>query len=316
MLAYAIRRMGLSLLILIVVMLAMYAMVFLVPGDPASLALGPRATPALKEALRMRMGLDQPFVMQVGYFFGNVLRGDLGVDVWSKRPVLEQILEVFPNTLILGTVALGWALVTGILLGCAAVVWRDTWIDRVLAVVSVSVISVPSFVVAIYMLIVFAVWLNWLPAIGAGTAGDFGSQARALILPAFSLGLGWVGYLARLIRASMLEVMEAPHIRTARAFGMRERDIVFRHALRVAIVPTISVLAVGFGGILSSAVFVESVFSRPGIGTLITAAVEKRNYPVVMGTVLFMTAFYLTVVTCADLLIARLDPRVRDVLRG
>jgi ABC-type dipeptide/oligopeptide/nickel transport system permease component len=316
MLAYAIRRLGLSLLILIVVMTAMYAMVFLVPGDPASLALGPRATPELKEALRERMGLDQPVLTQIALFFGNVLQGDLGTDVWSKRPVLDQILQVFPNTLILGVVALGWALVMGILLGCAAVVWRDTPIDRLLAVLSVSVISVPSFVVAIYALIIFAVWLNWLPAIGAGEAGDIGSQVRALILPAFAVGIGWVGYLARLIRASMLEVMEAPHIRTARAFGMSERDIVFRHALRVAIVPTISVLAVGFGSILSSAVFVESVFSRPGIGTLITAAVEKRNYPVVMGTVLFMTAFYLVIVTAADLLIARLDPRVRDVLRG
>jgi ABC-type dipeptide/oligopeptide/nickel transport system permease component len=316
MLAYAIRRLGLSLLILIVVMTAMYAMVFLVPGDPASLALGPRATPELKEALRDRMGLDEPILTQIGLFFGNVLQGDLGTDVWSKRPVLDQILEVFPNTLILGVVALGWALVLGILLGCAAVIWRNTVVDRLLAVLSVSFISIPSFVVAIYALIVFAVWLNWLPAIGAGEAGDFGSQVRALILPAFALGIGWVGYLARLIRASMLEVMEAPHIRTARAFGMSERDIVFRHALRVAIVPTISILAVGFGSILSSAVFVESVFSRPGIGTLITAAVEKRNYPVVMGTVLFMTAFYLAVVTAADLLIARLDPRVRDVLRS
>lgn len=316
MLAYAIRRLGLSVLILIVVMTAMYGMVFLVPGDPASLALGPRATPELKEALRERMGLDQPILTQIFYFFGNVLQGDLGIDVWSKRPVLDQILEVFPNTLILGVVALGWALVMGILLGCAAVVWRDSWADRLLGVLSVSVISVPSFVVAIYALIVFAVWLNWLPAIGAGEKGDLGSQIRALILPAFAVGIGWVGYLARLIRASMLEVMEAPYIRTARAFGMRERDIVFRHALRVAIVPTISILAVGFGSILSSAVFVESVFSRPGIGTLITGAVEKRNYPVVMGTVLFMTGFYLLVVTAADLLIARLDPRVRDVLRG
>lgn len=316
MLAYAIRRLGLSLLILIVVMTAMYAMVFLVPGDPASLALGPRATPELKEALRERMGLDQPILTQILYFFGNVLQGDLGTDVWSKRPVLDQILEVFPNTLILGLLALGWALFLGILLGCAAVIWRDTLVDRLLGVLSVSVISIPSFVVAIYALIIFAVWLNWLPAIGAGAPGDIASQARALILPAFAVGIGWVGYLARLIRASMLEVMEAPHIRTARAFGMSERDIVFRHALRVAIVPTISILAVGFGSILSSAVFVESVFSRPGIGTLITAAVEKRNYPVVMGTVLFMTAFYLTVVTAADLLIARLDPRVRDVLRG
>lgn len=316
MLAYAIRRLGLSLLILIVVMTAMYAMVFLVPGDPATLALGPRATPELKEALRERMGLDQPILMQIGYFFLNVLQGDLGIDVWSKRPVLDQILEVFPNTLILGIVALGGALILGVLLGCAAVVWRDTWVDRLLGVLSVSVISVPSFVIAIYALIVFAVWLNWLPAIGAGEAGDLGSQVRAVILPAFAVGIGWVGYLARLIRASMLEVMDAPHIRTARAFGMPEHRIVFRHALRVAIVPTISVLAVGFGSILSSAVFVESVFSRPGIGTLITGAVEKRNYPVVMGTVLFMTAFYLLVVTAADLLIARLDPRVRDVLRS
>ena len=316
MLAYAIRRLGLSLLILIVVMTAMYAMVFLVPGDPATLALGPRATPELKEALRERMGLDRPILMQIGYFFLNVLQGDLGIDVWSKRPVLDQILEVFPNTLILGIVALGGALILGVLLGCAAVVWRDTWVDRLLGVLSVSVISVPSFVIAIYALIVFAVWLNWLPAIGAGEAGDLGSQVRAVILPAFAVGIGWVGYLARLIRASMLEVMDAPHIRTARAFGMPEHRIVFRHALRVAIVPTISVLAVGFGSILSSAVFVESVFSRPGIGTLITGAVEKRNYPVVMGTVLFMTAFYLLVVTAADLLIARLDPRVRDVLRS
>ena len=316
MLAYAIRRLGLSLLILIVVMTAMYAMVFLVPGDPATLALGPRATPELKEALRERMGLDQPILMQIGYFFLNVLQGDLGIDVWSKRPVLDQILEVFPNTLILGIVALGGALILGVFLGCAAVVWRDTWVDRLLGVLSVSVISVPSFVIAIYALIVFAVWLNWLPAIGAGEKGDLGSQVRAVILPAFAVGIGWVGYLARLIRASMLEVMDAPHIRTARAFGMPEHRIVFRHALRVAIVPTISVLAVGFGSILSSAVFVESVFSRPGIGTLITGAVEKRNYPVVMGTVLFMTAFYLLVVTAADLLIARLDPRVRDVLRN
>jgi ABC-type dipeptide/oligopeptide/nickel transport system permease component len=126
MLAYAIRRLGLSLLILIVVMTAMYAMVFLVPGDPASLALGPRATPELKEALRERMGLDQPILMQIGYFFLNVLQGDLGIDVWSKRPVLDQILEVFPNTLILGIVALGGALILGVLLGCAAVVWRGS----------------------------------------------------------------------------------------------------------------------------------------------------------------------------------------------
>ncbi|WP_283179254.1 ABC transporter permease [Gemmobacter sp. 24YEA27] len=316
MLSYAIRRIGLAILILVIVMFAMFAMVFLVPGDPASLALGPRATPELKAQLNTRMGLDQPVLTQIWNFFSNALRGDLGYDVWSKRPVLDQILEVFPNTLILGLVALGMALVFGVALGCVAVVWRDTWIDRLLGVLSVSMIAVPSFVIALYSLLIFAVWLNWLPAIGAGQAGDLGSQIRAVILPAFAIGITWVGYLARLVRASMLEVMGASHVRTARAFGLSETKIVTRYALRLAIIPTIAILAVGFGSILSSAVFVETVFSRPGIGSLITSAVAKRNYPLVMGTVLFMTAFYLFIVTAADLLIARLDPRVRDVFRS
>lgn len=316
MLTYAIKRIGLALLIICVVMLAMFAMVFLVPGDPASLALGPRATPALKLALQQRMGLDQPIYTQIWRFFSSAAQGDLGVDVWSKRPVMDMILEVFPKTLLLGAIAIGGALVFGIALGCLAVVWRDTWVDRFLAIISVSMISVPSFVVAIYLLLIFAVWLGWLPAIGAGEEGDLWSQFKAIILPAFAIGITWVGYLARLIRASLLEVMGANHIRTARAFGLPERKILLRYALRIAIVPTIAILAVGFGSILSSAVFVETVFSRPGIGTLITSAVQKRNYPVVMGTVLFMTAFYLVVVTLADVLTARLDPRIRDAFRG
>lgn len=315
MLNYAIKRVGLAVLILFTVMISMYAMVFLVPGDPASLALGPRATPELKAQLIQRMGLDQPIHMQVWHFFANAIRGDLGYDVWSKRPVLEQILQVFPNTLTLGAVALGWAILLGVTLGCLAVVWRGTVVDAILGILSVSMIAVPPFVIALYSLLVFSVWLGWLPAIGAGATGDWGSQVRALILPAFAIGITWVGYIARLVRASMLEVMGANHIRTARAFGLPEGRIVTRYALRVAIIPTIAILAVGFGSILSSAVFVETVFSRPGIGTLVTAAVAKRNYPVVMGTVLFMTAFYLFVVTAADLLIARLDPRVRDVFR-
>jgi peptide/nickel transport system permease protein len=316
MLTYAIKRIGLAVLILITVMLAMYAMVFLVPGDPASVALGPRASPALKAALAERMGLDQPILTQVWNFFAAALRGDLGYDVWSNRPVTEMILETFPKTLILGAVAMGWAVLLGLILGCLAVVWRDSLADRLLGMLSVGFISVPSFVIAIYLLLIFAVTLNLVPAIGAGQPGDLFDQARALVLPAIAIGLPWVGYLARLVRASMLEVMASPHIRTARAFGLPERVVVARYALRVAVVPVVSVIAVGFGAILSSAVFVETVFSRPGIGTLMTTAVEKRNFPVVMGTVLFMTAFYLAVVTAADLLIARLDPRVRDAFRG
>jgi peptide/nickel transport system permease protein len=316
MLTYAVKRIALALVILVVVMSAMFAMVFLIPGDPAAIALGPRATPELRALLAERMGLDQPWHVQLWSFFRNALTGDLGLDVWSQRPVLDMILDVFPRTLLLGAVALGWAVLLGTALGVLAVVRRGGWADRLLGVLSVALIAVPSFVVALWSLVVFAVWLGWFPAIGAGEAGDWGSQVRALVLPAFALGLGWVGYVARLVRASMLEVMAQPHIRTVRAFGLPERVVLTRYALRIAILPTLSILAVGFGSLLSGAVFVEHVFSRPGIGTLVTSAVERRNFPVVMGTVLFMTAFYLFVVTAADLLIARLDPRVRDVLRS
>ncbi|WP_095200386.1 ABC transporter permease [Mesorhizobium carmichaelinearum] len=316
MLAYAVKRIGLGLLILVLVMVAMYAAVFLVPGDPATVALGPRATPELKRLLIERMGLDQPVWWQIIEFFRNALTGNLGYDVWSNRPVSTLVLEALPNTLILGLTALAVALLIGVPLGCLSVMRRGTAADAVIGVLSVGVIAVPSFVVAIYSLLLFAVTLRWLPAIGAGEAGDFVSQAKALVMPAAAIALGWIGYIARMVRASMMEVMGEPHIRTARSFGLPEWKIVSKYALRIAIIPTISLVAVGLGSILSSAVFVEAVFARPGIGKLITDAVNTRNYPVVMGTVLIMTAIYVSITIAADLLIARLDPRVRDVFRG
>ncbi|CDX51407.1 Binding-protein-dependent transport systems inner membrane component [Mesorhizobium plurifarium] len=316
MLAYAVKRIGLGLLILVLVMVAMYAAVFLVPGDPATVALGPRATPELKRLLIERMGLDQPVWWQIVEFFRNALTGNLGYDVWSNRPVSALVLEALPNTLVLGLTALAVALLIGVPLGCLSVMRRGTAADAAIGVLSVGVIAVPSFVVAIYSLLLFAVTLRWLPAIGAGEAGDLFSQARALVMPAAAIALGWIGYIARMVRASMMEVMGEPHIRTARSFGLPEWKIVSKYALRIAIIPTISLVAVGLGSILSSAVFVEAVFARPGIGKLITDAVSTRNYPVVMGTVLIMTAIYVSITIAADLLIARLDPRVRDVFRG
>lgn len=316
MLTYAFKRIGLGLLILVFVMVVMYAAVFLVPGDPASVALGPRATPELKLMLIERMGLDQPVWRQIIQFFRNAFTGNLGYDVWSNRPVSTLVMEALPNTLVLGVAALTSALLIGVPLGCLSVMRRGTAADAVIGVVSVAFIAVPSFVVAIYSLLVFAVMLRWLPAIGAGETGNIVSQVKALILPAFAIALGWIGYIARMVRASMMEVMGEPHIRTARSFGLPEWKIVSKYALRIAIIPTISLVAVGLGTILSSAVFVEAVFARPGIGKLITDAVNTRNYPVVMGTVLIMTAIYVSITIAADLLIARLDPRVRDVFRG
>ena len=311
MLIYSAKRIGLALVIVLIAMTMLFSMIYVVPGDPASIALGPRATPEMKAQLIARMGLDQPLPVQLVNFIGGVLRGDLGVDVWSNRSVAAIVLDALPHTLALTALGLGWSVALGIVLGCFSATHRGSWLDRAIGVLSVSAIAVPSFVVALYSLLVFAVALRWLPAIGAGEAGDLGDQLRHLVLPAFAIGLGWVGYIARLVRASMLEVLGENYIRTARAFGLPERRIVYRYALTVAILPTVALLGVGIGNLLSGAVFAEIVFARPGLGKLIYDSVLNRNYPVVMGAVLVTTMLYVLATLLADLLAALLDPRVR-----
>lgn len=314
MLIYLVKRIGLALLIVVLAVTLLYSMIHMVPGDPVSIILGPRATPEMKQALTERMGLDQPFAIQIVRFFGDVVQGDLGMDVFSNRPVSTIVFEQLPHTLVLIFSAILWSAVLGVLLGCYSALHRNTLIDKITAVLSVSVIAVPSFVVALYALLLFAVQLKWFPAVGAGEPGDLVDQARHLVLPAFALGLAWVGYIARLVRASMLEVMGENHIRTARAFGLRERTIVFRYALRLSILPTITVIGVGIGYLLSAALFAEIVFARPGIGKLIYDSVTTRNYPVVMGSVLVTTGLFVISTTLSDLANALLDPRVRSSL--
>ena len=316
MLTYALKRIALALGILAAVMFIMFAAVFMVPGNPARAALGPRATQAMIDKLTIEMGLDQPYYVQVWRFFANALTGNLGVDVMSNRPVAQEILEVLPNTMILCTVALGWAFLLAVPLGCLAVLKRGSLLDRLLGILSVGVISLPYYVIAIYALVLFAVTLQWFPAICDGEDGNIASQLNALVLPAFALGFTWVGYLARLVRASMLDVAGENHIRTARAFGVPEGRIVTHYMLRAAIIPVLSLVFISLGSLISSAVVIEAIFSRPGIGQLVTKAVALRNYPVVMGCVLVMTAIYVALTVAADLVIAKIDPRIRDAFRG
>ena len=247
-------------------------------------------------------------------FFGRVVTGDLGTDVWTKRPVSQIVMEALPYTIVLAVTGLGWAILLGVPLGCYSAVRRNSVIDKLTGVLSVSAIAMPSFVVSIYGLLIFAVGLQWLPAIGAGAKGDIGSQIQHLILPAFAIGLGWVGYLARLVRASMLEVMNENHVRTARAFRLPERTIVFRYALRLAVLPTITLLGIAFGSLLSGAVFAEIVFTRPGLGRLVYDSVTNRNFPVVQGAVLTTVFLFVLCTLLADLIVAWLDPRVRSSL--
>lgn len=313
-LAYAVKRIGLAVVITALALVMLISTIQFIPGDPAAVLLGPLATPELRQAFHVEMGLDQPVVVQIARFFGRVITGDLGTDVLTHRSVLVTVAEQMPFTLALIAAGIGWAALLGIPLGCFAAIRRGSLADRVIAVLSVSMIAVPSFVIAIYSLLFFCVHLGWFPTIGAGDPGDLGDQLRHLILPSLAVGLGWVGYIARMVRASMLEVLTENHIRMARAFGLRERTIIFRYALKLAIIPTVVLLGIGVGHMISGAVFAEIVFARPGVGRLMYDAVITRNYPLVIGGVMITTAFYVLCTLVADLVAAWLDPRVRASL--
>lgn len=314
MILYAIKRVGLSVIVILLVVLVLFALLHLIPGDPATIALGPRASPETIARFTEKMHLNEPVWNQFLIFVGNLAIGDLGEDVFSNRPVTQIIGENIGFSLSLGAAGLGWAILLGIPLGCLAALRPNSALDRITGIISVGTIAVPSFVVAIWSLLFFSVMLRWLPAIGAGEPGQFGDQLLHLILPAFALGLGWVGYLSRMVRASLLEVMHEDYIRSANAFGLRPRDVIINYALRVAILPTITLIGLGFGGLISSTVFAEVIFARPGLGKLLYDMVSARNFPVVQGAVLATTCLYITFVLVADLIIAWIDPRVREAL--
>ncbi|MFO1091250.1 MAG: ABC transporter permease [Hyphomicrobiales bacterium] len=311
---YALQRIALSVLIIITSMVMLFMALKLIPGDPATIMLGSRASAEMRARITEELGLNQPVWMQLATFFNRLLHGNLGTDMWSQRPVSTMVMDNLPYTLALIAVGLGWAAALGIPLGCYSAVRRNSFLDKFTGVLSVATISIPSFVVAIYAILLFAIKLDWLPIIGAGEPGNLKDQIAHLILPGFALGLGWVGYLSRLVRASMLEVMGENHIRTARAFGLPEFQIIKSYALRLAILPTITLLAVAIGGLLSGAVLVEAIFARPGIGKLIVDAASMRNFPVVQGAVLTTVALFALTMPIADLLVAWLDPRVRATL--
>ncbi|MER8760560.1 ABC transporter permease [Mesorhizobium sp. M0976] len=309
---YLFKRIVLAVAIIVTAVAVLFLMIHAVPGDPAVALLGPRATPEMKAEIHQQMGLDKPLVMQIVTFFGGLLHGNLGFDVFSQRPVANIVFEQLPYTIELILVSILWAVAVAVPLGCYSAMRRNSLIDQVVGVVAVATIAIPSFVMAVYALLIFAVTLRWLPAIGAGNG--FWDGLIHLILPGFAIGIGWVGYISRLVRASMLEILGDNHIRMARSFGIPEWRIVTRYALPLAILPTVTILGVGIAWLLSSAVFIEVVFARPGIGALIKNAVEARNYPIVLGTVLVTTLLVVVATTLSDLIAAALDPRTRESL--
>ncbi|MEM7173210.1 MAG: ABC transporter permease [Pseudomonadota bacterium] len=312
MLRFCLHRIVLGFVIVILAISTLYVLVQAAPGDPIALMVGPRATPEMISALKERLGLDQPMPVQIFNFLTGVAQGDLGLDIKTRRPVIDEVLEQLPHTLVLILASVILAAGLGIPLGCYSALHQNSWADRLVGILSVSVIAVPSLIIAIYGMILFAVHLRWLPAIGLGERGNILDQLHHLIMPAIAVGIGWVGYLARLVRAAMLEVLNEDYITNARAFGLPERWITFRYALRIAVAPTITVLGIGVGYMLGSAVFAEIVFARPGIGKMMYDAVSVRNYPVTMGVVLASTILLVAATTVSDLINALIDPRIRE----
>ena len=307
---YALKRFSLAALILLVAVTVMFLMIRAVPGDPVQIMLGPRATPELQARLTAELALDQPIWRQLIIFYGNMIQGDLGTDVFSGRSVTNIVFQQLPFTLELIIASITWSAFLGVALGAYAAANQNSIIDRTVAVISVSFVAAPAFVIALLALLLFAVQLKWFPAIGVGDG--FWDRLNHLVLPALAIGLSWVGYIARLVRASMLEVLGENHIRTARAFGLSERRIVLVYALRIAILPVVTVIGVGMGFLLSSAVFAEIVFARPGLGKLVIDSITTRNYPIVMGSVLISTGLFVVSTALADLINAWLDPRARS----
>ena len=308
---YILQRVAMTAIVVLLSIAFLGVLVHLVPGDPVKVILGPRASESLSETVRAEMDLDSSVPRQVWNFTTRALQGDLGNDFVSGLPVTTLLREALPHTLILAVTSLGVAVLLGVPLGVYAATRPNGWIDRITRVVSVSLITLPAFVSGLLLLLLFAIRLDMLPAIGTGEFSDPVDYARHLVLPTVALAATWVGYLARLVRTSMLEILGQNYIRTAQAAGVRDRVIFYKYALKNAIIPTVAVLGVGLGNLMGGAVFVEIIFTRAGLGTLIVDSIESRNFPIVRGAILLIAVLFVLANLAADLSYRFLDPRVR-----
>lgn len=310
-LSYTIKRAMISLLVLLLVIVFLSLLVHVVPGDPVKIILGPRAKPELIQKMHEAMDLDKPALIQVRNFIWGVLHGSLGTDVFTGRSINEYVANALPHTIILALSGLGLAVFIGVPLGVYSAANPDSWLDRLISALSISLITIPNFVAGLFLLLIFAVTLRIMPAIGAGELSNLPDYIRHLILPSIALASSWIGYLARLVRASLLEVMGEDFVYAARAWGISERLIRYKYALKNALIPVTAVLGAGLGSLMGGAVFIEIIFARPGMGKLIYNAIEARNFPIVRAGVLVVAFLFVFVNYLSDLLYTYLDPRIQ-----
>jgi peptide/nickel transport system permease protein len=312
MILVAIRRLVSAVPVLLLVSLITFGMMRLIPGDPAAAIAGLSATPQQITQIRQDLGLDQPFLVQLFRWYGGLLQGDLGRSILMGQGVFQTVMQRLPVTLALSAYALVLTLLIGLLAGIVAALKQNTIIDQLAMIFAMIGISVPSFFLGLMMIVLFSVHLGWLPTGGYIAFGtDPWGWFRTSTMPAVSLALLQAGLLARITRSTMLEVMRQDYIRTARAKGLPHSQVVFRHALANAMIPITTVVGIIVSLLISGAVVTEALFSIPGIGQLLTQAVLNRDYPMVQGGLLLVTAFLVLVNIGIDLLYATLDPRVR-----
>ena len=311
---FLVRRLLLLVPVLMGVSVIVFLVLHLAPGDPAEIMLGPQATQVERMRLRAELGLDDPLHQQYGRWVGQVIRGDLGRSLWMRRPVLGEVLIRFKATLLLTATALVISSVGGVALGILSARWPNSLLDRTSAVASLFGASMPVFWLGIVLMVLFSLTLGWLPASGMYApygGGDLLDLLKHLVLPALTLAAASVTIVARLTRSAMLDVLGQDFIRTARAKGLVERQVVVRHALKNALVPIVTVIGVQAGYLLGGAVLTETVFAWPGVGSLMVQGILARDIPLVQGCVLVVALTFVLVNLTVDTLYAFLDPRIR-----
>lgn len=310
--AYLIKRMFSLIPVLFVVSIVIFMMIHLTPGDPASVILGEEATEEQIAALRKELGLDLPIYQQYLRWLVGVLQGDLGDSYILNEPVTHAIYSHLQPTLSLSILAQAIALIIAIPLGILAARRRGSLTDQSIMSASLLGMSIPSFLLGLFLALLVGVQLGWLPVAGYRPLSDgLWNHLKYLILPALSLGVIQSVLITRITRSSMLEVLNANYIKTARSKGVKERHVVYRHALRNAFLPILTVIGQVFAGLVAGAVVTETIFNIPGIGQLIINSVERRDYPIIQGVVLFVTLIYVAINLLIDLLYGMIDPRVR-----
>jgi len=289
---------------MVAISLIVFGLLHLAPGDPAFVLAGEDAAPADIQQIRVNLGLNKPLYVQYGLWASRVVRGDLGRSIITRRPVITEIRSRIWPTTELATAAMVLATVLGVIIGVVSATYQYSFVDHVAMVGALLGVSLPIFWVGLMMIFLFSVELRWFPT--GGAAG-----IRALVLPALALGAASVAIIARMTRSSLLEVIRQDFTRTARAKGLSARAVIFRHALRNALVPVVTVISLQFGYLLGGAVVTETVFSRPGLGRMLVDAIRSRDFPVVQGGLMILGAAFVVMNAAVDVLYAYLDPRVR-----